>query len=208
MLKTRRNEFYQLERLLRILGQARELELAVRVEHRDRPDFVLSTASTNIGVEVTSYSDEEVHRADYLAKTRFPNAFIPNAFTTRRGLHGTSKDQIIDAMFDWETPGEDIIEADEYLVGKILEKIQLKRGKLRSSTFEKFHENWLLLCDYANPFPTNWITDEIFTRRFSTACRCEAVIGTEFDRIYILCGCSCFRVGFRKSAYKLAAACS
>jgi hypothetical protein len=38
--------------------------LPVCVEHRDKSDFILSTRSRKIGLETTSFTDEEVMRAD------------------------------------------------------------------------------------------------------------------------------------------------
>src|SRR5438067_813220 len=75
------------EQLLRLLDNTDELDLPVCIEHRDKPDFVLSTRHLKIGLETSSFTDEEVMRADHLHFTRFPKAFI-----TTTGLRDGASD--------------------------------------------------------------------------------------------------------------------
>jgi hypothetical protein len=88
MTRTRYTETLQLTQLVDALNDTDGLEFPVCIEHRDKPDFVLSTRARRIGVEISSYTDEEVRRARYLGDTRFPYAFIPNDFTANIALHG------------------------------------------------------------------------------------------------------------------------
>jgi hypothetical protein len=90
-------------------------------------------------------------------------------------------------MFNWETPGENIIEAAEHIARKIFAIVQSKRQKFHSPDFAKFDENWLMLTDYFNPF-SDWITEDILSRHFGAACQQSNVFGTEFDRIFIFHG--------------------
>ena len=69
-------EIYQAQQLLRLLDSTDGLALPVCVEPCDKPDFILSTRSYKIGLEITSFTDEEVMRAEYLHFTRFPDACI------------------------------------------------------------------------------------------------------------------------------------
>jgi hypothetical protein len=197
MARTGYTETLQLKQLIDALNDTGGLEFPVCVEHRDKPDFVLSSRARRIGIEISSYTDEEVRRARYLGDTRFPNAFIPNAFDTNIALCSardrSSNEEIIDEMFNWEALGEDIIEAAEHIARKIFAIIQLKRQKFHSPDFAKFDENWLMLTDYFNPF-SDWITEDILSRHFGAACQRSNVFGTEFDRIYIFHGPRCFRV--------------
>ena len=205
MANTRYIETCQLQQLFDALNDADGPESPVRVEHRDKPDFVLSTPTGRIGLEISSYTDEEVRRARYLGDTRFPNAFIPNAFDTNIALRGArdrcSNEEIIDEMFNWETPGEDIIEAAEHIARKIFAIVQSKRRKFHSPNFGKFDENWLMLTDYFNPF-FDRITEDILSRHFGAACQRSDVFGTEFDRIFIFHGPRCFRVQQEQAATK------
>src|SRR5439155_12546297 len=82
MTRTRCTETLQLKQLVDALNDTDGLEFPVCIEHRDKPDFVLSTRARTIGLEISSFTDEEVRRARHLGDARFPNAFIPNAFTT------------------------------------------------------------------------------------------------------------------------------
>jgi len=86
MAKTKYFEICQVQQLIDLLEDSDGLELPVCIEHRDKPDFVFSTRSRRIGLETTTFRDEEVRRAEHLADTRFANAFIPNAFTTNKAL--------------------------------------------------------------------------------------------------------------------------
>ena len=87
MANRRYFEAYQAEQLLQLLDNTDELDLPVCIEHRDKPDFVLSTRHLKIGLETSSFTDEEVMRADHLHFTRFPKAFI-----TTTGLRDGASD--------------------------------------------------------------------------------------------------------------------
>jgi len=205
MANTRYIETCQLQQLFGALDDTDGLEPPVRVEHPDKPDFVLTTRARRIGLEISTYTDEEVRRARYLAVTRFPNAFIPNAFDTNIALRGArdrrSNKEIRDEMFNWETPGEDITEAAEHIAQKIFAIVQSKRQKFHSPDFAKFDENWLTLTDHFNPF-FDRLTEDILSRHFGAACQRSDVFGTEFDRIFIFHGPRCFRILHRKLAMK------
>jgi hypothetical protein len=197
MTKTKYLEMRQAQQLLHVLEETDGLELPVCIEHRDKTDFILSTRSRRIGLEISTFRDEEVRHAEHLADTRFANAFIPNAFTTNKAFQNArgplSTEEIVDTMFNWEAPGEDVIESARHIARKIFAAIRLKRQKFRSPTFDKFDGNWLLLSDYPNPF-SDWITEDILARHFQAACERTHLIGSEFDRIFIFCGPRCFRL--------------
>ena len=194
-------ERYQAQQLLRLLDKTDGLELPVCVEHRDKPDFLLSTRSRRIGLETTSFTDEEVMRAYHLHSTRFPKAIITTT-GLRDGPVRRSCNQIADTMLSDDGPWEDIIESAEHVVRKIFENIRLKRQKFHSDAFQKFDENWLLLTDYRDQF-SDWITDDILAQRLSVASQQGDPIGREFDRIYIFYGPRCFRLQQGKLATKL-----
>jgi hypothetical protein len=184
-------EWHQTQQLLRLLDNTDGLDLPVCVEHRDKPDFLLSTRSCTIGLETTSFTDEEVMRADHLHFTRFPNACITTT-GLRDGAHRRSSGEIEEAMFNWTGPWESVADGADHVARKILESIRLKRQKFHSADFEKFDQNWLLLTDYRNPF-SDYITCNILLQHLAASQRTDA-LGIEFDRIYICYGRQCFRL--------------
>jgi len=175
--------WYQTQQLLRLLDTTDDLDLPVCVEHRDKPDFLLSTRSCIIGLETTSFTDEEVMRADHLHFTRFSNACITTT-GLRDGASRRSNKQIAETMLGWPGQWESVVDGAEHVARKILESIRLKRQKFHSADFEKFDQNWLLLTDYRNPF-SDYITYNILLQHLAASQRTDA-LGIEFDRIYIL----------------------
>jgi hypothetical protein len=201
MPQTEYFERYQTQQLLRLLDNTDGLELPVCIEHRDKPDFLLSTRSKRIGLETTSFTDEEVMRADHLHRTRFPKAFITTT-GLRDGQNRRSNSEISDAMLSLHTPWEDAIEGAEHVVRKIFESISVKLQKFHSPAFHKFDENWLLLTDHLNPFSDS-ITYDILAGHLLAASQNGNVIGTEFNKIYIFYGPRCFRLQQGKLDTKL-----
>ncbi len=194
-------ETYQAEQLLRLLDETDELEVPVCIEHRDKPDFVLSTRHLKIGLETSNFTDEEVMRADHLHFTRFPKAFITTT-GLRDGVSRRPNDEIAETMLSFDSPWEDVADGAEHVVRKILGSIRLKRQKFHSPDFEKFDQNWLLLTDYQNPFSES-LTDSILAQRLGAASNQPDTMGSEFDRIYIFNGPRCFRLQKGKLATKL-----
>ena len=194
-------EAYQAEQLLRLLDETDELEVPVCIEHRDKPDFVLSTRHLKIGLETSNFSDEEVMRADHLHFTRFPKAFITTT-GLRDGVSRRPNDEIAETMLSFDSPWEGVADGAEHVVRKILGSIRLKRQKFHSPDFEKFDQNWLLLTDYQNPFSES-LTDSILAQRLGAASNQPDTMGSEFDRIYIFNGARCFRLQKGKLATKL-----
>ena len=201
MANRRYFEAYQAEQLLRLLDNTDELDLPVCIEHRDKPDFVLSTRHLKVGLETSSFTDEEVMRADHLHFTRFPKAFITTA-GLRDGASRRPNGEIADTMLSLNSPWEDVADGAEHVVRKIFESIRLKRQKFHSADFEKFDQNWLLLTDYRNPFSES-ITDSILAQHLLPASHRTDTMGSEFDRIYIFYGPRCFRLQKGKLATKL-----
>jgi hypothetical protein len=194
-------EAYQAKQLLRLLDETDELELPVCIEHRDKPDFVLSTRHLKIGLETSSFTDEEVMRADHLQFTRFPKAFVTTT-GLRDGTARRSNDEIAETMLSFDSPWEDVADGAEHVVQKIVQSIRLKRQKFHSPDFEKFDQNWLLLTDYQNPFSES-LTDRILAEHLAAVSNRTDTIGSEFDRIYIFNGARCFRLQKGKLATKL-----
>ena len=201
MADTKYSETYQAEQLLRLLENTDGPDRPVCVEHRDKPDFVLSTRFRKIGLETTSFTDEEVMRADYLHRTFFPQICITTT-GLRDGPSRRSSKDIAESMLIWGAQWESVTDGAVHVARKILERIGMKRRKFHSPTFEKFDQNWLLLTDCYNDF-SNEIIDGIIAKQLTVALQLPDTIGTEFDRIYILYGPRCFRIQNGKLATKL-----
>src|SRR6266700_1735271 len=201
MANRRYFEVYQAEQLLRLLDNTDELDLPVCIEHRDKPDFVLSTRHLKIGLETSSFTDEEVVRADYLHFTRFPKAFITTT-GLRDGASRRPNDEIAETMLSLDSPWEDVADGAEHVVRKIFASIRLKCRKFHSPNFEQYDQNWLLLTDYLNPFSES-LTDSILAQHIGTASNRIDTMTSEFDRIYIFYGPRCFRLQKGKLATKL-----
>jgi hypothetical protein len=191
----------QLEQLTRLFDKTDELEFPICVEHRDRPDFALFNRTRSIGLEVGTFTDEEVHRGAALGDRRFPGAWL-----TLTGLHDRSpprrSDEIVDTMLNVESPWPLSVDDAQHTVEKIFGSIRRKNFQLCSSGFKRFPENWLLLTDHLNFF-RDPIGEPIIQEHLLTAVNDKAVIGTEFNRIYILYGLHCYRVERGKLAKKI-----
>lgn len=200
MPKTKYLEMFQSRQLLRLLDNTDDLEFPVCVEHRDKPDFLLSSRYKKIGLETTSFTDEELWRANHLHSDLLRNEFITTT-GLRDGPVRRSNDEIIDTMLNFQGPWEDAAEGTEHAALKIFESIRLKNQTFQSPTFDKFDENWLLLTDYeSNRFPDS-VTDKMIIHRLATTP--SNLIRTDFDRIYILYGPRCFRIKHGKLSIKL-----
>jgi len=140
MLRKNYLEIYQAQQLLRLLDSTDGVALPVCVEPRDKPDFVLSTRFYRVGLEITSFTDEEVMRAEYLHFTRFPDTCISTT-GLRDGASRRSNKQIEETMLSWPGQWESVADGAEHVARKILESIRLKRQNFHSADFEKFDQN-------------------------------------------------------------------
>jgi hypothetical protein len=190
----------QLKQLIRLLDETDELEFPICVEYRDRPDFALFNRKRSVGLEVSTFSDEETHRGAALADRLFPKAWI-----TLTGLRDRNpprrSDEILDTMSNLELPWPLCAEEAKHTVKKIFESIRRKNRNLCSSGFNKFPENWLLLADEQNFF-RDVVGEPTIQHHLERSLCGTSVMGTDFDRIYIFYGLCCYRVERGKLAVK------
>jgi hypothetical protein len=173
-----------LARFLRSLESTDQLALPVCVEHRDQlsPDFVLCSRNTQIGLEVTCSTDEELIRAQHILMLN------PAPFIDVTGLKDTgqrrSNDAIKNTMSDLNSPW--VYETDilVHKLGKITQAIDRKRRRFRSQDFEKFGENWLLIYDDYSRF-TSGDSSKCFRDGLERRLRYSK---HEFERVYIFHG--------------------
>ncbi len=152
--ETEHCERWSICRLLATLATHNRLAFPVELAKRERPDFLLKTGDRHVGMEVT-----EVINPDYAKATTLPEANVdatiidPSLFkwgTPKRFLGDlrsiVSKRKLTGP--GWEGSSVEI----EY-ANAILDVMSSKTEKLRSQTFDKFPENWLIIyCNLTLPF--------------------------------------------------------
>ena len=137
-------------RLLATLANAGRLHFPISLRPRDKPDFLLSTSDKDIGVEVT----EAIH-TDYAA--HLTSAERQGRAVTEPGhfRHGTKLDKKRSRELNRRLLRQPNLTAEPYYGDQmelewanfIYDVIKSKLGRLRSSDFEKFGENWLVIYD-------------------------------------------------------------
>ncbi len=152
--ETEHCERWSICRFLATLATHKDIEFPVELLKRERPDFLLMQGGQCIGIEVT-----EITNSDYAKATTLPEA--------------NDEGSIIDpSLFKWNTPKRSLNELREIVSKKkligpgwegdsvemeyadaIYDVMSNKTVKLRSKTFDKFSDNWLLIyCNLTLPF--------------------------------------------------------
>lgn len=76
--ETEHIERYAISHLLAAISESDLLKYPIHIEHSDRPDFVISTSNTSIGVEVTeAVSQNSAHAAFLREKGCGPEVYFP-----------------------------------------------------------------------------------------------------------------------------------
>lgn len=140
---TEHTEQYCLARLLASIS--RELEFPFMLVHDDRPDFILVSVSSRIGIEHTEIVPENVARASFLrSRGQGPEMyFTPRAtFGEERKTAQQLKDEI-----DLNEPGDGWCgdtperETADAIVGFTQRKVEASRKQ----GYRLFEKNWLML---------------------------------------------------------------
>jgi hypothetical protein len=144
-------------RLLATLATSDRVEYPASVTHRDRPDFLLRLARREIGLEFTEAVSQEEAEIDALAchlnksVLLFTDQFkrdMPKRTAAQRrqiienpplGGPGWGDDRGVPEWVEW-----------------MMDCIQKKTRSLAKADFDKYAENWLLVCDELPlPFATD-----------------------------------------------------
>ncbi len=134
-------------RFLRALSADPIMNYPLRLIHQDRPDFVISSSKSSVGVEVTRAGDQGYECAlSHVSKEELGlvecSLFRPGfRVNTSRGARPT----VTTLDDELEGPGWRGREADEEWVEFMLIAIRDKTRKL--STYERFDLDWLLIRD-------------------------------------------------------------
>jgi hypothetical protein len=132
------------------------------IRDSERPDFILEIPGRIIGLETTSAVYQEYERARRLHRTVCPEGCIAMS-GLKDGQRRRSNDEIVHDMLTiggpWQDAEEEMLDWRE----KIADSLNSKRAKLSDADFQRFDENWLLICDEPS------LPDDVFT--YDRACR-------------------------------------
>jgi len=129
------------------LGQELPIPLPAWVIHSDRPDVVIYSAKTRIGVEIVEAVSETTAAMD-CERARLPNA--PEFHWAMKQLPGEKKkaaEEIRKLVFS-DAPGDGFVGtgADEWAAA-IAHFVRRKIGTASKPGFQRFEQNWLLVYD-------------------------------------------------------------
>lgn len=155
---TDHTERYSICRLLSTLAKTEYLSYPLSLVKRERPDFLLTCNSQNIGIEITEATSKDYCSYQALVEHRNPGHFIePTHFRHGKELTQEHKQKLLqqDKLTGVPWCG-DAAEKEWSLY--IKEAIENKSKKLNEQSFEKFHQNWLLIYDST---PTSFLEKEL-----------------------------------------------
>jgi hypothetical protein len=139
----RKIELWRLERLLRQLTPQ-----PYQIESSDRPDVILRTGTLAIGVEITTSTPQEYHRARRLHHTD-PRLRVRAVCVSelRDGPRRRTDKELIQAMTQPIFPPLSHEQQMHDWIDKVSGIIDTKRTKLNEASFQKFGKNWLFVDD-------------------------------------------------------------
>ena len=169
-------------RFLATFAETRLFDYPVRIVHQDRPDFLLTTASGRIGIEITEAIHPDAAEANAIAENINPSGvgFVPSL---QMGKYFSRKDRkdkirkIAEGMasirpsmgYEWETNWAEAM----FFVCRHKAKTKSKEG------FDEFPRNWLLIDDNWQPANIDEdksvsILSDLFTKQYN-----------HFDQVFI-----------------------
>lgn len=177
-------ERYMTARMLATLANTPSLEYPLRVEHRDKPDFVIHYPTKEIGIEcIEAVSDEWAH-IDAIRERDFPDSAImlPMLKPGERTLTNVQRIEIASGRLcgpPWvgKMAERQWADAISHFVGR-------KTNKLRAGAYDLSRETWLLIQD-------EWrVPIHRLEERFEAAELCVAKLDSHctlpaFSRIYV-----------------------
>lgn len=138
-------EQWQIQRLLEALFRVGQLHAPVSLIKRERPDFLLKTATLTEGIEAT----EAINR-DRVAATMHPNARQPGSIVDpslyKWGTEGRSRQQIANEAGRTELTGDGWIgdSVEQEFAAMVADIVSRKSAKLRGG-YERFSRDSLLI---------------------------------------------------------------
>ncbi len=178
---TAQTESFSIAHLLSSLP-AKDLRFPLTLEHRDRPDFVLVSHGTSIGIELTEAVAENLARSSALRE----QGVGPSTYLLRRATPGeparssaTLKQEILQDIPGRPWEGD---EPEREWAAAMAHFAASKVAKAAKPGFARYEQNWLLIYD-------NWSLPAVDLEHASGLLLAEllaANISSTFDRVFVL----------------------
>src|SRR2546426_1137471 len=140
-----------------LIGRIRQLGYdAPSISDSERPDFIIDFRGRKIGLETTFAVYQEYMRARKLHRKSCPESCVAMS-GLKDGERRRSNDEIVHDMLSIGGPWQDAEEEMSDWKEKIADSLNSKRAKLNGPDFQRFDENWLLICDEPS------LPDDVFT---------------------------------------------
>lgn len=140
-------EAYTLARFLASFAENRLLSYPLRIEHRDKPDFVVSFQNRRVGIECVEAVPEEWYEISAIRERHFPEAWVFGQIFYPGQKRFTKEEKWAIASGEKKGPPwagdmaeRSWAEAMEYFVMQ-------KTVKLRAGNYQEFSNMWLLVQD-------------------------------------------------------------
>jgi hypothetical protein len=161
------------------------------IDHKDKPDFIISNAGKNIGVETTRAVSQEMVRARKLHFSECPNLWIDVTHLKDRELRRSNKEllaSMTNPLPQWKKSKESALEWKN----KIAKVLRSKRKKYNRIDFQKFDKNWLLITDDP-PLPASDLWKARAERHLNALFREPIGVAYDFDTVFVCSGQFLFR---------------
>lgn len=139
--------------LLASISKEHSSEFPIELIKRERPDFLLTTTRSTIGIEITEAIQQDYARARVLPEAMTNDSVIdPSLFKWGSPKKSLQKLREIVSRKELTGPGWEGDEVEIEWSSAITDTITKKTKKLLSEGFQKYNENWLSIYDNANTF--------------------------------------------------------
>ena len=141
-------EIGSITRLLATLPNYQKVSFPFSLIHRNRPDFLINSEHSTIGIEVTESIPEKYAEFCALAEVEFPDVVFDIGHF-RWDMEYLSKSEMRDILFTPRSnpPPWSGDSAEREWALFIKKSIDAKLVKLANEGFDKFNQNWLSIFD-------------------------------------------------------------
>lgn len=181
--KSHHTEIWSITRLLATLSNYHKLPFPFSLNHRDKPDFLINSGCSIIGIEITESIPQKYAEFCVLAEREFPDAvFDIGHFRWDMEILTKNEMRTILANPRITSSGWAGCSAEREWALFIRKSIDAKLAKLANEGFDKFNQNWLSIYDNL-PIPNINLEQAIVFLNDSLK-DCWR-INTSFDAIFI-----------------------
>ena len=181
--KTHHAEIWSITRLLATLCKYQKISFPFSLSHRDKPDFLINSGASIIGIEVTESIPQKYAEFCALAEREFPDAvFDIGHFRWDVEVLTKNEMRTILANPRITSSGWSGNSAEREWALFIQKSIDTKLAKLANAEFDKFNQNWLSI--YGN-LPMRNIDLEKAIGFLKDLLKDSWGVGSSFDAIFI-----------------------